>query len=164
MVSLYNLLWLGLERRSHRKRLARMLLEGGLVGQNGGDASPWKLLVEGVGKGVGERGDGERWKGIRAEIEKDLGLEAGGEAGGEGGEEVEGASKFSFMEIGGAGVGERAADDYTDATVISILNEEDEAQTAVDRIMREEIWNHAICTKETVSEVAKNLYEVRNRA
>ncbi|GMH66089.1 hypothetical protein TL16_g04354 [Triparma laevis f. inornata] len=154
-VSLYVLLWLGLERRSHRKRLARMLLEGGVWGGAGGglgrDASPWNLFVKGVGKGLGERGDRKMWKSIKAEIEKDLELEEG--------EEGVSGSKFSFMEIGGAGVGELAADDYVDATIISILNQEEEAQAATDRIVEGGVWNHAVCTKETVGEVAKNLYE-----
>jgi len=66
------------------------------------------------------------------------------------------------MEIGGGRVGELAAEEWKDATVISIMDRkagEEEVMSVVDGIVGREAWNHAVCTKETIQEVAVNLYE-----
>ena len=144
-VSLHNLLWLGVEKRHHRKSLARELLRGGGRLETKGitAAAPWNIFFDGTGSGR-KGGDDVIWKSIKEEIASDS----------RGDEE-----EFSFMEIGGAGVGALVAKEYGTATVVSVLSDESEAATIVDEIVREERWNHAVCTKETVGEVAKNLYE-----
>ncbi|GMI41549.1 hypothetical protein TeGR_g14316 [Tetraparma gracilis] len=92
----------------------------------------------------------ERYMPWRAEIDADMKMEPAEE-----GEE----KKFTFMSIGTNKIGEEAAADFQQATVLSVLRDKDVAAEMTDQIVEGKIWNHAVCTKESVEETSKNLYE-----
>jgi hypothetical protein len=87
---------------------------------------------------------------MKAEIDADMKMEPAEE-----GEE----KKFTFMSIGTNKIGEEAAADFQQATVLSVLRDKDVAAEMTDQIVESKIWNHAVCTKESVEETSKNLYE-----
>ena len=159
-VSLYSLLWLGLEKGRHAKRVARGLLSGNFVrlskeSKAKASLEPWHIFLRGLAEGGPASYSEELWKVLKREIEKDSVAAPGGG----GGKDKAAEGRFSFMTIGERKVGGLAARDFQNATIISAVGSsgsgeggdeggggEEELTTGGATTPKEEEqkhWNHA---------------------
>ena len=181
-VSLHALQWLGVDKDVDLKRLSRRFLGAKIDEQDlGGTLPPWKVWVvgddvvlgtrapepSGVLEALGLRNVDESarrtWGVLKGEISRDISSESSLRPAlverGLALNAVVDRTAFSLLDVGDGRVGSLAAKDFSDALVVSISKEGPETSALVNSIVKQERWNQAVATKESVSAISKNLYE-----